>query len=430
MQTMELVDIEDVYPYEENDVRMNPRDVDDPACREYIAQLAEQFRRNRLNPGQPRVRPILYRDGGIYQIVDGECRYEAMKLIGTRRFYADVFDDLADAETARQEAAKAMVETDAKRALTAEELSRGVQTMLALDLPDEEVAAAARIDGERVRRARRASREVGDAAYDMTLDRLCAIAEFEGDEAAVAELRDCPARDWRGVYGRLRARRERARAVAGMVERARAAGVEVLDATPEGYMAARTFGQYQAAGIDAYLAGEHAGKAVATDYGLTFLEPAAGGEDDEEARRRAQEKADFYAAWEAAEAARDAWVGEHMDDITTMLRTARFLTKRALRTHVAERFQELTGYRVREALSDFPVAVGYVSLDTPNQYGAWNAADSGDASYVYEGAAADFVGLYDAMTADGYEPCEEEKRVARALRKMAREAEREEADGE
>ena len=423
MQTMELVDIEDVYPYEENDVRMNPRDVDDPACREYIAQLAEQFRRNRLNPGQPRVRPILYRDGGIYQIVDGECRYEAMKLIGTRRFYADVFDDLADAETARQEAAKAMVETDAKRALTAEELSRGVQTMLALDLPDEEVAAAARIDGERVRRARRASREVGDAAYDMTLDRLCAIAEFEGDEEAVAELRDCPARDWRRRYESLRFRRERERAIAGMVERARAAGVEVLDATPEGYMAARTFGQYQAAGIDEYLAGEHPGRAVVSGYGLTFLEPAAGGADGGEARRRAQEKADFYAAWEAAEGARDAWVGEHMADISSMLRTARFLTGRALRVPDVERFQERTGYRVREALSDYPVAVGYASLDIPNQYGAWNAADSGDASYVYGRAAADFVGLHDAMTADGYEPCEEETRVARALREAAREEE-------
>ena len=99
---MELVDVEDVYPYEEHDVRMNPRDVTSAECRQYIAQLAEQFKRNRLNPGQPRVRPILYRDGGVYMIVDGECRYEAMKLIGTKRFYADVFDDLDDAEEARR----------------------------------------------------------------------------------------------------------------------------------------------------------------------------------------------------------------------------------------------------------------------------------------------------------------------------------------
>ena len=48
----------------------------------------------------------------------------------------------------------------AQRALTPEELSRGVQTMLALDLPDEDVAAAARIDAPTVRRVRRASRAV------------------------------------------------------------------------------------------------------------------------------------------------------------------------------------------------------------------------------------------------------------------------------
>lgn len=118
---MELVDIEDVYPYQDGDVRMNPRDVETPECQAYIDELAEQFRHNRLNPGQPRMRPILYKDGGIYQIIDGECRYWAMRRLGTRKFYADVFDDLADAETARQEAAKAMVETDCKRPLTAEE---------------------------------------------------------------------------------------------------------------------------------------------------------------------------------------------------------------------------------------------------------------------------------------------------------------------
>lgn len=208
MQTMEMVDIRDVHPYEVDGERMNPRDVGSPECREYISQLAGQFRRNRLNPGQPRMRPILYRDGGIYWIVDGECRVEAMRSIGTARFWADVYDDAGEAELARQEAAKAMVETDAKRALTPEELSRGVQTMLALDLPDEDVAAAARIDAPTVRRVRRASRAVRDAAYDMTLDRLAAIADLEGDPEAVAEVRDCPPAEWRRRYEAAVARRD------------------------------------------------------------------------------------------------------------------------------------------------------------------------------------------------------------------------------
>lgn len=118
------------------------------------------------------MKPILYKEGGIYWIIDGECRVRAMRSIGTERFLAEVYDDLDDAELARVEAAKAMVETDAKLGLTAEEKSRGVQTMLALDIPDEEVAVAARTDAGTVAKARRAARRVQDAAYDMTLDRL------------------------------------------------------------------------------------------------------------------------------------------------------------------------------------------------------------------------------------------------------------------
>ena len=91
MQTMETVETCDVYPYEREDGEaMNPRDFSTRESAEHIAALAEQFRRNRLNPGQPVMRPILYRDGGIYRIVDGECRVRAMRLIGTKRFLADV----------------------------------------------------------------------------------------------------------------------------------------------------------------------------------------------------------------------------------------------------------------------------------------------------------------------------------------------------
>ena len=185
MQSLEEVAICDVYPYERADGEpMNPRDFTTRESAEHIAGLAAQFKANRLNPGQPVMKPILYKEGGIYWIIDGECRVRAMRSIGTERFLAEVYDDLDDAELARVEAAKAMVETDAKLGLTAEEKSRGVQTMLALDIPDEEVAVATRTDAGTVAKARRAARRVQDAAYDMTLDRLAAIAEFEGDDEA------------------------------------------------------------------------------------------------------------------------------------------------------------------------------------------------------------------------------------------------------
>lgn len=159
MQSLEEVAICDVYPYERADGEpMNPRDFTTRESAEHIAGLAAQFKANRLNPGQPVMKPILYKEGGIYWIIDGECRVRAMRAIGTERFLAEVYDDLDDAELARVEAAKAMVETDAKLGLTAEEKSRGVQTMLALDIPDEEVAVAARTDAGTVAKARRAAR--------------------------------------------------------------------------------------------------------------------------------------------------------------------------------------------------------------------------------------------------------------------------------
>lgn len=418
MQAMELVNIEDVYPYEENDVRMNPRDVGSKECREYIAQLAEQFKYNRLNPGQPRVRPILYKDGGIYQIIDGECRYEAMKLVGTKRFYADVYDDLDDAETARQEAAKAMVETDAKRALTAEEMSRGVQQMLDLDIPEVEVAAVARIDSGKVRRARRGAKAVSDAAQDMTIDRLCAIADFEGDEEAVAKLRDCSPKEWHRVYESLRAERERRKAMDEMVETAKAAGATIAEGTPDGYVAKQTFSAYNRAAFDRHVeAGCEGEIAVVSDYGLTFLAPAAAGDEvDEERQREEQERSDFYAAFDDARKARATWVGSHIGDVTSMRRTARLLTGKALTSREVGGFEDETGAKVEAAPCPLAVALGYQSLQGVTAFGVWNAHRHGDGSYLYGSAARDTLDLLDAMAADGYELHDAEEKTAAACR--------------
>ena len=257
MQSLEEVAICDVYPYERADGEpMNPRDFTTRESAEHITGLAAQFKANRLNPGQPVMKPILYKEGGIYWIIDGECRVRAMRAIGTERFLAEVYDDLDDAELARVEAAKAMVETDAKLGLTAEEKSRGVQTMLALDIPDEEVAVAARTDARTVAKARRAARRVQDAAYDMTLDRLAAIAEFEGDDEAVAELRDCKQSEWQRVYASLKAKAEQRRNRAEVVAVLADAGVEFVDECPGGFAACRTFSDYRPdlAALDAYVA--------------------------------------------------------------------------------------------------------------------------------------------------------------------------------
>lgn len=430
MQTMELVDIEDVYPYEENDVRMNPRDVNSKECREYIAQLAEQFRYNRLNPGQPRVRPILYRDGGIYLIVDGECRYEAMKLAGTRKFYADVFDDLADAETARREAAKAMVETDCKRALTPEEMSRGVQTMLALDVPEEEVAAVARMDAGKVRRARRGARVVDDAAYDMTLDRLMAIAEFEGDEDAVAELRDCPQKDWRRVYERLSAARrfeEARRAVRGALEER---GLAEFDGDRAAYrVVSSTYIDSDSdpgklvAKVAAELEEEPCGFYSVEGHWAELMRPETDEEREEERVRRERdaerdrERARHRELWSLELKARDAWVAERLGDLRSMRATAELLADRAM--EAAGAFIDRTGAEVDFSPSPALVAIGLALSWAPDVGTAVSAATGGQVGWLYdqENRICGFLELAGAMRADGYEPNETGAAVIAGLEK-------------
>lgn len=430
MQELVNVDIEDVYPYEDAEGNsLNPRDFSTPASAEYIAQLGEQFRYNRLNPGQPRVKPILYRDGGIYWIIDGECRYRAMRSIGTKRFLAEVYDDLADAETARAEAAKAMVETDCKLNLTAEEMSRGVQTMLSLDLPDEEVAAVARIAPEKVRRARRGARRVRDAAYDMTLDRLMAISEFEGDDEAVAELRDCSQRDWQQVYGRLERERERATLEAGLSRALEEAGVPRVaegDATERTCLVSIYVSDSAPAKLEAALADAEPDAYDVDGSWLELLREVTEEERAETERKRAEREEERREDQRAGELwaielrSMDAWLAERLADPRAMRRTAAWLA-RLVADSVSGTLERL-GAEVDMSPSPALCVVGWSCAWRPDPDAARALARGRVNSWqVYGGRAALFVGLADAMAADGYAFGETGQAVLETLRKEAEE---------
>lgn len=420
MQTLETVELCDVFPYEREDGEaMNPRDFSTKESAAHIADLAEQFKHNRLNPGQPVMKPILYRDGGIYRIIDGECRVRAMRSIGTKRFLAEVYDVLDDAELARAEAAKAMVETDVKLGLTAAEKSRGVQTMLALDIPDDEVAAAARTDAATVHKARRAVRKVQDAAYDMTLDRLAAIAEFEGDDEAVAELRDCKQSDWQRVYAGLKSRAEQRRNRAEVVAILADAGIEFVDECPEGFAACRTFSDYRPdlAALDAYVA-DNAGEgllAEETPFGVTLLAPVEEGAD-EAARAEAQRKADFYAAYEDGAKARREWLAAHVGDPKSMRRTALALTALAMEDQAVEAFEEMLGRPIDRTPTELAAAIGWRAAWDMNSWTAWALANDGTSMHLSREVIENVTIAYEAMKADGYEPNEAETRTYEACK--------------
>lgn len=194
---LELIKTADVYADENN-----PRRKFDG-----IPELAASFEYNAERPGEPFTPPIVVRDGGIYRIVDGERRVRALKLRKAAQFHANVCDTLDEAN-----ALVAMLATDDKQPLTAEEKSRGVQQMLLLGVDPVAVDKSARLAAGTGRKVKRALQAVGDAtaAEDMSLDWLLAINDTADDPEAQAALMDATAATWPTIYNAVL--RERAAA--------------------------------------------------------------------------------------------------------------------------------------------------------------------------------------------------------------------------
>lgn len=224
---MELrkISLEDVYPDSNN-----PRSKDNFGD---LDAMAESLALNAASPGEPFNPIVVVRDGGIYRIVDGERRYRAMRVARTASCHAVVCDDMDEAN-----AMLAMIATDDKRQLTDVERSRGVQQMLLLGVDPEKVERAGRMDRGSARRVRRAMASVEDAAEEMSLDRLLAIADLEDEGATADELKslaDCTEGSWRVAAARIRTCIETDAAVEEMERALANAGAAVLAERPEGY---------------------------------------------------------------------------------------------------------------------------------------------------------------------------------------------------
>lgn len=215
---LEVVNIEDVYPDENN-----PRQKFDG-----IDELAESFELNKERPGEPFTPPILVRDGGIYRIVDGERRYKALKKRRKTSFTANVCDDMDEANTLM-----AMLATDNKQPLSELEKSRGVQQMLLLGVDPVQVDKTTK--GANAKRIKRTMDKIGDAAEDMTLDRMLAIDEFSDDPDIVEKLTNCTDKAWEGIADNARREREAKKEMAAIKEALINKGYRVVDEQPEDY---------------------------------------------------------------------------------------------------------------------------------------------------------------------------------------------------
>ena len=225
---MELkrIRLEDVYPDD-----ANPRSKESMGD---IAALADSFRLNAINPGEPVNPVVVVADGGIYRIVDGERRYRAMRLLKKADCMAVVCEGMDEAN-----AMLAMLATDDKERLTDAERSRGVQQMLLLGVDPEKVERAGRMSKGSADRVRRAMAKVDDAAQDMTLDRLLAIEEVGDDPDAVSRLEGCPEKEWRRVYDGIMRERESAAKAAELEAAALLTGLPVEEERPDGLRYAR-----------------------------------------------------------------------------------------------------------------------------------------------------------------------------------------------
>ena len=217
MPSIERVPMEDIYPS-----ACNPRsDFGD------LKALAESFDLNPTNPGEPINPPVVVRDGGIYQIIDGERRYRAMQLRKMTHAHVLVCDDMDEAN-----AVMAMLSTDDKRPLSEIERSRGVQQMLLLGVDPVKVEKAARLKAGTASKAKRALEVVDDAAEDMSLLRLIAIEELSDDPEAVEALTNCSEREFPAIERRIRDARAKAEKVAAIEEALARHGIEKVDELP------------------------------------------------------------------------------------------------------------------------------------------------------------------------------------------------------
>lgn len=386
MQLKEI-SLEDVFPSKDN-----PRqDFGD------IEALAES-----LEGGQPNIPIIVAQDGGIYTIIDGERRYRAMKVLGTKRTQALVAEDQSDADVM-----VAMVAADNKKQLTPVELSRGIQQ--ALHFAD--VERVEKVSGRKsLGRVKRARAKVQDAADDMSLDRLLAIDELSFSRAAVDQLTNCREAEWRRVYDRIKQDLETERRTQELDDELEAAGIAKAMRIPDGDWG--YFAQCGQGDVQKLVERADGAELVAVGTGLYRSvyrrtdEQVSRAEDERRKRIDEVDRAIADSAQRRAE-----WLGALVNAIDD--EPGRFGTSKVVAV-CAEAFRE----RFAADLEGFDEAHGTCSARCVNEVVvALGMPLPIEARHLVDGCAPMYIGnraqmrkrLFAAFLEDGYEPRDEEE---------------------
>lgn len=399
MQLKEI-SLEDVFPSESN-----PRqDFGD------IEAFADSFEN-----GQPNIPIIVAQEGGIYSIVDGERRYRAMKVLGTKRTNALVCESQSDADTM-----VAMVAADNKKQLTPVELSRGIQQ--ALHFAD--VERVEKVSGRKsLGRVKRARAKVQDAADDMSLDRLLAIDELSFSRAAVDQLTNCREAEWRRVYDRIKQDLETERRTQELDDELEAAGIAKAMRMPDGDWG--YFAQCGQGDVQKLVERADGAELVAVGTGLYRSVYRRTDEQVSRAEEERRERIDQVGrALKESEQRRAKWLGELVNGVDDdKAGSIRFANSSVVRLcaerfeerfgHEVERFDEMCGTNAGKCINELTVALGL-----PGTPDARSLVD-GKPPLYQETMAKQGKALFAALAADGYEPKGEgEAELFRLMEKM------------
>lgn len=422
MPTIETVNIDDVYPWEdEYGNEFLSRDYSTKENQRYVERLAESMR----SKGVPDEPVQLCRDGGIFRIVSGNSRVRAMRLLGTTRFPAIILDD-AEAEQAIRRAVEVTVRTNTKKKYDPVEESRFVQ-QLAMFRDDQYVAEAAGMDVEQVRKVRRAREAVGDDGDELTLAKLAAIAEFEGDQDAIERIFKCKDRELDWVVRDLRYKAEQAEARRQIAAALEAAGITLLTSVPAGAIwcayVVDPDGVPETGGpLDPTFAVAHGNGNGYTLYRM----PSAGDTEREAAEaaergRMEEQKARDRELAEAGRRRRKAWLTERLANFDpSRLPNIRDLAE----ANLIEVYYEVAE-DAKRALAEAGVGATVGTLDVLSAMMQMELPELGIHEYwqgrmaVNRNTARQFADLMFAMVEDGYEPDEDERAMYEEAEKEA-----------
>ena len=417
---LERVKVADIRPLEdEYGNQFASRDYDLKANKEYVSELAASFDAS----GEPEEPVRLIRDGKLYRIKTGNSRVRAMKQLGTEECWALIDDD----DTV-QSVLEATVRTDHKKKYEETELAGYVQ-QLTMFGDDEYVSDVSGIGVENARKVRRVREIAGEAAENMTLDRMYAAYEFDGDDEKFEEIMSAPEGKWRSIADHYIGERDRKLKVEALEAASIAAGLRLTADARQGrqYITSvekpESMADEVAGASEGYtdvvgIVSDYSWRPAITLYGVSKTKD----EEDRKAAEERRKREEAESACEAAIDAREAWFmakvrnNEPMPVVDGMLRDA-FMNHATTSDYNAASIGDALdivaeaddGQRIDETMNQLCKFVAWWWLPAQKfSTGYAGAVADGNFGY-YKVMMKEFVGLGAAMRQDGYEPNEAEE---------------------